>query len=171
MRRISVFGLGYVGCVSSACLAAGGHDVTGVDVNEEKVDAINQGRLPIVEPGVQSVLQEAVQAGRLRATTSARRAVDTTEMAMICVGTPGHSSGQLDADALARVCREIGSALRGRRGKYTVIVRSTVLPGMTERIVMPAVYEGAVGSTSPSSSLGTTGWPADSRASIRASPC
>ena len=143
MRRISIFGLGYVGCVSSACLAAAGHDVTGVDMNEEKVKMINGAQLPIVEPGVQAVLQEAVAAGKLRATTSAQEALDLSEMAMLCVGTPGHSSGQLDAEALTRVCREIGNGLRARRGQFTVIVRSTVLPGMTERVVIPAMYEGA----------------------------
>jgi GDP-mannose 6-dehydrogenase len=140
--RVSVFGLGYVGCVTSACLAKVGHEVVGVDLNRDKVEMISEARSPIVEPGLGDVLAEVVFSGRLRATDSTDEAVQATDLALICVGTPGRGNGQLDTSAVERVGEEIGRALRGR-DRYTVVLRSTVLPGTTERRLAPAIARGA----------------------------
>lgn len=145
MMRVSVFGLGYVGCVSAACLAKAGHRVVGVDTNEEKVAMVKGGISPIVEPGLEETLGAAVIAGRLTATTSSEEAVGKTDMALICVGTPSAQSGKLDTDALRRVCTEIGRSINVSGKPYTVIVRSTCLPGAIENVVMPALLAGAGG--------------------------
>ena len=137
--RVSVFGLGYVGCVTAACLAKAGHEVLGVDIAQEKVAMIDAGTSPVVEPGLQELLAEVVAAGRLRATMSTEEAVADTDLSLICVGTPGCVNGQLDVGALERVGQQIGRALRGRAGAYTVVLRSTVLPGTTERVLLPAL--------------------------------
>jgi GDP-mannose 6-dehydrogenase len=141
--RVSVFGLGYVGCVTGAGLARAGHEVTGVDVNEEKVAMVGAGRSPIVEPGLGDLMAEVVAAGRLRATASSAAAVAASDVALICVGTPGLPNGRLGTGDLERVGREIGAALRGRSGTYTVVLRSTVLPGTTEELLLPALRAGA----------------------------
>ena len=91
--KLSVFGIGYVGCVSAACFAKEGHDVTGVDVNPTKVEIINSGNSPIVEPGIGELMQEAVASRRLRATTSAAEAVNNSEVSLVCVGTPSNANG------------------------------------------------------------------------------
>lgn len=143
--RISIFGLGYVGCVCAARLAEAGHDVVGVDVNEEKVRMINAGTSPIVEPGLEELLAKVAAAGKLKAVASCPEAVRASDLALICVGTPGHPNGQLNVETLARLCREIGLALQGRATPFTVVVRSTVLPGTTEGVVMPALDAGTDG--------------------------
>jgi len=145
MMRISVFGLGYVGCVTAACLAKAGHKVTGVDTNEQKVTMVSGGISPIVEPGLEETLGAAVIAGRLTATTSSEDAVAKTELALICVGTPSNNNGQLDVNALRRVCSEIGRAINISGKPYTVVIRSTCLPGAIENVVLPALKEGAGG--------------------------
>jgi len=137
--RVSVFGLGYVGCVTAACLAKAGHEVIGVDVNGGKVAIVNGGTSPIVEPGLGELLLDVVCNRRLRATTSEREAIDATELALVCVGTPGHARGQLNVSGLEHVAREIGAALRERPKPYTVVLRSTVLPGTTHDHVIPAL--------------------------------
>jgi GDP-mannose 6-dehydrogenase len=139
MTRIAVFGLGYVGTVSAACLARAGHDVTGVETQPEKVALINAGRSPVVEPGLEAALAEAVRAGRLRASSSCADAIARSDLALICVGTPSGAGGRLDVGALARVGGEIGRALAGRREPYTVVLRSTVLPGTTHQVLLPAL--------------------------------
>src|SRR2546427_6788324 len=141
--RVSVFGLGYVGCVSAACLARAGHELVGVDVSREKVEMINAAASPVVEPGLAELLAEVVGARRLRATTSAQEAVTSTALSLICVGTPGRVNGQLDLRAIERVGRAIGEALTARGETHTVVLRSTVLPGVTEAILVPAVLSGA----------------------------
>lgn len=143
--RIAVFGLGYVGCVTAARLAEAGHDVTGVDVSDEKVEMVNSGRSPIIEPGLGNLIARVVQSGRLRACTGAADAVGTTEVALVCVGTPGKGNGSIDTAALQRVSREIGRALNEHPHHYTVVVRSTVLPGTLEAIVVPALLSGIDG--------------------------
>jgi len=141
---ISVFGLGYVGCVSAACLARAGHEVIGVDINPEKVRLINdEAQSPIIEPGLGELIEETVGAGRLRATTSCDEAIAPSDLAFICVGTPGDVNGQLDLDALRRVCLDIGTALRDREAPFTVVVRSTMLPGTLDNTVRTALLEGA----------------------------
>jgi GDP-mannose 6-dehydrogenase len=141
--RVNVFGLGYVGCVTAACLARAGHEVIGVDIDEEKVAMVNAGASPVVEPGLGDLLAEVVKARRLRATISTPEALANAETGLICVGTPGRASGQLGVDALERVGHEIGRALAERDDPYTVVLRSTVLPGTTERVLVPALKNGA----------------------------
>jgi len=143
--RVSVFGLGYVGCVSAASLARVGHNVIGVETNAEKAALINAGRSPIVEPGLDEALAEVVAAGRLRATSFSAEAVAATELALVCVGTPSRPNGQLSIDALERVARDIGQALRDRSEAFTVVLRSTVLPGTLDRVFIPALQEGMGG--------------------------
>jgi GDP-mannose 6-dehydrogenase len=140
--RISIFGLGYVGCVSAARLAEAGHQVVGVDVNPEKVAMVNAGASPIVEPGLDELLAAMVATGRLQATTSSLDAIAVSDVALICVGTPGRPNGQLDVDVLTRLCHEIGHALHDRDAPFTVVVRSTVLPGTVEDTVLPALRAG-----------------------------
>ncbi len=142
MARVSVFGLGYVGCVSGACLARAGHHVMGVDVNPEKVALVKAGRSPIVEPGLAELMSQMVRLGRLDATLSTEEAVAASEAALICVGTPSRRNGALDTSALEGVSREIGRALALRDEPFTVVVRSTVLPGTTESLVVPALRSG-----------------------------
>jgi len=144
--KVSVFGLGYVGSVSAAMLASDGHEVIGVDLNPDKVAAINAGTSPIVEPGLAEALQDVVQKGRLRATTNTEEAVRNTEVSLICVGTPSRRNGSLDLSYVERVASEIGAALADADHYHVVVVRSTVLPGTTHEIVIPAL-EKASGKT------------------------
>jgi GDP-mannose 6-dehydrogenase len=137
--RVSVVGLGYVGSVSAANFAADGHDVVGVDVHDEKVNAINEGRSPIVEPGLGELLEQGRAAGRLRATTSMADAVRDTELSLVCVGTPSRKNGSLDLTYLERVAEQIGAAIKGKSDYHVVVVRSTVLPGTTHGMVIPAL--------------------------------
>jgi GDP-mannose 6-dehydrogenase len=139
MARVSVFGLGYVGAVSVACLADHGHDVVGVDVNPDKVDAIAAGRSPIVEPGLAELLRRGVAAGRIRATTDTALAVRDTGVSLVCVGTPSQPNGSLDLGYVRRVCEAIGAALAGKPDFHVVVARSTMLPGSTEEVVVPAL--------------------------------
>jgi GDP-mannose 6-dehydrogenase len=147
--NVSVFGLGYVGCVTAACLARSGHSVVGVDVNPDKVDMINEGRAPIVEPGLPELIQSVVHAGRLRATTDCLEAVASTSLALICVGTPGAPTGKPQLDAVARVGAELGCALAGRVEPFAVILRSTALPGTVDEVLWPAIRNGADGPLPP----------------------
>jgi GDP-mannose 6-dehydrogenase len=142
--RLSVFGLGYVGCVSAACFAKEGHEVVGVDVNPVKVEIINSGRSPIVEAGIGELMEEMVSSGRLKATTSSAEAVAASDVSLVCVGTPSRDNGSLDLAYVKRVCQEIGAALEGKRERHTVVIRSTMLPGTIEGTVTPAleVYSG-----------------------------
>ncbi|MGH9348989.1 MAG: nucleotide sugar dehydrogenase [Vicinamibacterales bacterium] len=137
--RVSVFGLGYVGSVSAASFAADGHEVIGVDVNPDKVQAINDGRSPIVEPGLDALLKQGAGRRRLRATTSTRDAVHATDLSLVCVGTPSRRNGSLDLTYLERVCEQIGSALGDKDAYHVVVIRSTVLPGTTHGVVIPTL--------------------------------
>jgi GDP-mannose 6-dehydrogenase len=137
--RVSVFGLGYVGSVSAASFAADGHQVVGIDVNAGKVAAINAGKSPIVEPGLDDLLARNVADGRLRATTDTAEAIRDTDVSLICVGTPSRRNGSLDLTHLERVSEQIGAALRDHPGYHVVVVRSTVLPGTTQEVVIPAL--------------------------------
>jgi GDP-mannose 6-dehydrogenase len=137
--RVSVFGLGYVGSVSAASFAADGHDVVGVDVNADKVAAINAGKSPIVEPGLDDLLAQNVADGRLRATTNTTDAIRSTDVSLICVGTPSRRNGSLDLTHLERVSEQIGAALRDQPSYHVVVVRSTVLPGTTHEVVIPTL--------------------------------
>src|SRR6184192_1052274 len=164
--RVNVFGLGYVGSVTAACLAKAGHEVIGVDIDEEKVAMINDGASPVVEPGLGALMSEVVATRRLRGTISTPEAVRHATIGLICVGTPGGPGGQLRVDALERVGQEIGRSLTAREEPYTVVllprfgaargrsptsraapawvaVMSTrsVVPGST--VLIPAIHAGA----------------------------
>jgi GDP-mannose 6-dehydrogenase len=138
---ISVFGMGYVGCVAAGCLAADGHTVIGVDPNETKVSLVNRGVSPIVEKDIGEIIAEAVAAGRIRATSSVRDAVLASQISLVCVGTPSQLNGALDLRYVRRVCEEIGAALREKDGFHVVVARSTILPGTMRGVVIPALEE------------------------------
>jgi GDP-mannose 6-dehydrogenase len=136
---ISVFGLGYVGCVSSACFARQGFQVVGVDVSAAKVEMVNGGRSTIVEEGIGELVAEMHAAGRLRATTDVRDAVCASSVSLVCVGTPSRANGSIDLRYIERVCEQIGEALRDKAARHTVVIRSTVMPGTIDGIVIPAL--------------------------------
>lgn len=139
--RISVFGIGYVGAVSAGCLASDGHEVVAVDPNTAKVDLINRGLVPIVERDIGERIRDAVQAGRLRATTSAADAVMDSELSLVCVGTPSQFNGNLDLSFVRRVCENIGDALRHKTAYHVVAARSTMLPGSMNDVVVPLLEQ------------------------------
>src|SRR5690349_903788 len=141
MSNISVFGLGYVGAVSLACLADNEHKIVGVDVNPTKVGIINEGRSPIIEEGLNELLCKGVESGTIRATTDSRAAVHDTEVSIICVGTPSNSNGSLDLRYVERVALEIGEALASKDSYHIIVLRSTVLPGTTQDVVIPALEQ------------------------------
>ncbi len=138
-RSISVFGLGYVGTVTAACLAHKGNSVIGVDLSAGKVEAMEAGRSPIVEPRVTELVEECHNACRLHATSNSEEAVLKTEISFLCVGTPSLRNGKLDLGHIEPVCREIGAALKKKNTFHLVVLRSTVLPGTAETIVVPAL--------------------------------
>jgi GDP-mannose 6-dehydrogenase len=137
--RIAVLGLGYVGCVTAACLAEIGHQVTGVDRDTFKVESVRQGRAPFFEAGLEDIVRRNVSSGRLSATVSLAAALADADVALICVGTPSARNGNLDLDQLRRVADEIGALLPGRTRPLVVAVRSTVYPGTCETVVTPAM--------------------------------
>lgn len=139
IMKLSVFGIGYVGCVSAACFARDGHEVIGVDVNAAKVEIINSGRSPIVEPGMSELIKTAVESGRLSATTDTTAAVNGSELSLICVGTPSNANGSLDLRYITRVCEEIGTVLKSKSERHVVVIRSTMLPGTIENTVIPTL--------------------------------
>lgn len=142
--KLSIFGLGYVGCVSAACFAAAGHEVIGVDVNQVKVNIINDGLSPIVEPGVDNLIAAAAKEQKLSATTNVAQAVAESDLSLVCVGTPSNHNGSLDLSYIKRVCQEIGAALEKKQTYHIVAIRSTMLPGTIASIVTPTleVYSG-----------------------------
>ena len=135
--EISVFGLGYVGTVCAACFVAEKHHVIGVDVNQAKVDALSSGVAPIVEPKLPELIAEGQKAGFLRATTSAAEAIAASSISLVCVGTPSQANGSLDLTYMRRVCEEIGDALRDKHEPHLVVLRSTMLPGTSEDLLIP----------------------------------
>lgn len=139
--KISVVGLGYVGCVSAACFAEMGHEVIGVDVNVAKVRLIDQGISPIVEERISEILAEQVLSGRLVATTNVNDAVKNSDIVFIAVGTPSNPDGSLDFSYVEQVCMEIGLVLKHKEEYTSIVLRSTVLPGITESSAMPRLEE------------------------------
>jgi GDP-mannose 6-dehydrogenase len=137
--KLSVFGLGYVGCVSAACFARDGHEVTGVDVNPLKVEIINSGRSPIVEPGIEELINAAVKQNTLSATTDPDEAVANSDLSLVCIGTPGNHNGSLDLSYIKRACQQIGEALASKSRYHVVVMRSTMLPGTIEQTVIPTL--------------------------------
>jgi GDP-mannose 6-dehydrogenase len=136
--RINIYGLGYVGSVSGACLASAGHDVLGIDVDQLKVDNINKGMSPVVEPGLTELMQEVVAAGKLRATSGK---AEDAHISIVCVGTPSNENGSLNLRYLSRAVEEIGAFLRSRNDYHVVCIRSTVLPGTLENHVLPLLEQ------------------------------
>ncbi len=139
--NISVFGLGYVGSVSAGCLARAGHSVVGVDPAETKVDLINRGRSPIIEQDIGDILRDAVSAGRLRATTDVADGIRSSDISLICVGTPSLLNGGLDTAYVRRVCEQIGRELRRKSAFHVVVARSTMLPGSMRGLAIPVLEE------------------------------
>ncbi|HWM02145.1 MAG TPA: nucleotide sugar dehydrogenase [Actinophytocola sp.] len=144
--KISVFGLGYVGCVSAACLAARGNEVVGVDVNPTKIDLIMSGQAPVVEERIGELTAEVVDNGSLRATTDVAAAIAETEVSLVCVGTPSAPNGSLSTTYLERVAEQIGEAIAGDARRHTVVFRSTMLPGTCLELLVP-ILEKASGKT------------------------
>ena len=141
MARIVVFGIGYVGVVSAACLARDGHQVIAVDVDPGKVAAINAGLSPIVEHGLPELIAEVVAAGNLTATLDAAAAVRASDASFVCVGTPSAADGSIGLTYVQDVCRAIAEALPGKDGFHSVIVRSTIVPGTMEKVCIPILEE------------------------------
>lgn len=139
MARISVFGIGYVGVVSAACLAKDGHDVIAVDVDPGKIKSINAGLSPIVENGLDELIRDVVAAGRLRATDDVQDAIDNTDASFVCVGTPSAPDGSVGLTYVTSVCENIGKALAGKDAYHSVVIRSTIVPGSTEGTCIPTL--------------------------------
>jgi GDP-mannose 6-dehydrogenase len=136
-KRISIFGLGYVGAVSLACLARDGHQVIGCDIDPVKLDLIRSRKSPILEEGIQELMRDVVDSGRVKVTDDAAQAVNGTEVSFICVGTPSAANGSQDLGAILRLAEQIGAALKGKRDFHTIVVRSTVQPGTLEEKIEP----------------------------------
>jgi GDP-mannose 6-dehydrogenase len=141
--KISIFGLGYVGAVSLACLARDGHEVTGVDIDRSKLDMIKAGRSPIVEEGIQELMRDVVSSGRVTVTNDARSAMLATDLSFICVGTPSEANGNQDLSAILRLAEQMGAALRDKPDFHTFVVRSTIQPGTIEERIAPVLERGS----------------------------
>jgi GDP-mannose 6-dehydrogenase len=139
--NISIFGLGYVGAVSLACLARDGHQVIGVDIEPAKLELIRQGRTPVVEEGMVELVQAVAQSGRVSVTADVRDAILRSEVSLVCVGTPSAANGSQDQGAILRLCADIGAALRGKDAPHVVVFRSTLVPGTVEEVLRPIVEE------------------------------
>jgi GDP-mannose 6-dehydrogenase len=139
--RVSIFGLGYVGTVCAGCLAQDGHEIIGVDPVQTKVELINSGNSTIVEAEIGQLIAEAVESGTLRATDQAADAIDNSELSFVCVGTPSQINGNLDLAHVRHVCEQIGRALRNKRERHTIVIRSTILPGSMRNIIIPVLEE------------------------------
>jgi GDP-mannose 6-dehydrogenase len=139
--RVSVFGLGYVGTVCAACLADRGHTVVGIDKAKGKVDLIRAGRSPVVERDIDELVAKGAQSGRLTATPDVNEAVMSTDLSLVCVGTPSRRNGALGLAAIEAVSTEIGEAIRSKTTRHEIVVRSTVLPGTTRGVVLPRLIK------------------------------
>src|ERR1044072_4922392 len=137
--KLSIFGMGYVGCVSAACFANEGHEVIGVDVNSLKVEIINSGRSPIVEPGIEQLIASSSNEGRLRATLDPTEALLSSDISLVCIGTPGNHNGSLDLSFIKLGCQQIGQALSSQKLFHIVVFRSTMLPGTIDQTVIPTL--------------------------------
>lgn len=139
--KISIFGLGYVGAVSLACLVRDGHDVVGVDVDPAKLDLIRAGKTPVVEEGMVDLMASVVASGRARVTADAREAVRDSEISLVCVGTPSAPNGSQDQSAMLAVARQIGEGIGAKSGGHVVVFRSTLVPGTVEAQLIPILEQ------------------------------
>ncbi len=137
--KISIFGLGYVGAVSLACLSRDGHDVVGVDIEVAKLDLIKSGKTPVVEEGMVDLMAQAAASGRVSVTTDAKQAVLATEISLVCVGTPSAANGSQDQGAVLRLAEQIGLALAQKNEPHVVVFRSTLVPGTVEDVLRPII--------------------------------
>ena len=138
-KRISIFGLGYVGAVSLACLARDGHQVIGVDIDPVKLDLIRSRKSPILEEGIQELMRDVVDSGRVSVSHDAAQALRDTELSFVCVGTPSAPNGSQDLGAILRLAEQLGAALKQKREFHTIVIRSTVQPGTVEEKIAPAL--------------------------------
>jgi GDP-mannose 6-dehydrogenase len=139
--KISIFGLGYVGAVTAACMARRGHIVIGVDPDYRKVDLINKGESPIIESGLREMLYKYRRAGQIEATTDVAYAVQNTEVSFVSVGTPSKTDGSLNLDYVRQVSEQIGAALGAKPNFHVVVARSTMLPGTVRSLVIPTLEQ------------------------------
>jgi GDP-mannose 6-dehydrogenase len=139
--KVSIFGLGYVGAVSLACLARDGHDVIGVDIDPAKVALIQEGRTPVVEEGMVDLMAHVALGGKVHVTTDAQRAVRDSDLSLICVGTPSAANGSQDQGAILRLAREIGQAIATKHEPHVIVCRSTLVPGTVETVLRPLIEE------------------------------
>ncbi|MCU0806048.1 MAG: GDP-mannose dehydrogenase, partial [Burkholderiales bacterium] len=137
--NISIFGLGYVGAVSLACLARDGHKVIGVDVDRTKLDLIAAGKTPVVEEGMVDLMATVAASGRVSVTTDAREAILGSHLSLICVGTPSAPNGSQDQSAMLRVAEDLGLALREKSAPHVLVFRSTLVPGTVEDVLRPII--------------------------------
>ncbi len=137
--NISIFGLGYVGAVSLACLAREGHRVVGVDVDAAKLALIAAGKTPVVEEGMIELMGKVVASGRVSVTNDAAQALRDTEVSFICVGTPSAANGSQDQSAVLRLAEQLGAALRNLDRKHVFVFRSTLVPGTVEDVLRPII--------------------------------
>jgi len=135
--KISIIGTGYVGLVTGVVFAKNGHEVTCVDIDETRVEMINSGRPPIYENDLEPMLQEALDSGRLSATTDLKGAIHSSHVSFVCVGTPSGSFDYIDLRYIKEASRAIGEAIKDKSSYHVVVIKSTVVPGTTEHVVLP----------------------------------
>jgi GDP-mannose 6-dehydrogenase len=138
-RRISIFGLGYVGAVSLACLARDGHEMTGVDIDQSKLEMLRRGQAPIVETGIQELTRTVIRGGKVTVTDSVRDAILMSDISFVCVGTPARANGNQNLDAITRIAEQIGAVLPEKNTRHVIVIRSTVRPGTVEEVIQPAL--------------------------------
>lgn len=141
--RISIFGLGYVGATSLACLARDGHHVIGVDIDPHKLDMIRRGQSPIVERGMRELMAQVVGSGRVRVTGDVTEALRDSELSFVCVGTPSAPNGSQDQSALIRITQQLAAPLKHKSGRHVFVFRSTVVPGTVDDVLIPLIEHGS----------------------------
>jgi GDP-mannose 6-dehydrogenase len=139
--KISIFGLGYVGAVSLACLARDGHSVIGVDVDKAKLELIRGGKTPVVEEGMVDLMAGIAASGRVSVMTDAIKAVLDSELSLICVGTPSAPNGSQDQSAIIKLAHDLGRAMQGKTGRHVFVFRSTLVPGTVEDVLRPIIEQ------------------------------
>ncbi|HED39457.1 MAG TPA: UDP-glucose/GDP-mannose dehydrogenase family protein [Chromatiales bacterium] len=137
--NISIFGLGYVGAVSLACLARDGHKVIGVDIDPSKLDLIKSGQSPIIEEGMPELVAEVAIAGNVEVTTDTASAIQNSDISFVCVGTPSQNNGSQNLNAIERISEQLGEAIKNKEQFHTIVIRSTVVPGTVEKLIGPTI--------------------------------